>query len=100
MSLLTNNIQGRGLTDREMLQLSLELEKGRCKSLVSTLLETSHSELRQVYEECFQTSNDLHSHIYDVMASKGWYETASANPEEVRNAQGYIQNNLHPDDHF
>ncbi len=33
---MPNNIEGRGLTDRELVQLCLELEKGRCRSISNT----------------------------------------------------------------
>ncbi|OLS38077.1 hypothetical protein BTR22_06125 [Alkalihalophilus pseudofirmus] len=97
---MPNNIEHRGLTDREMLQLCLELEKGRCRSLVSTMLETSHADLRQVYEECLQAANDQHAHLYEVLNDKGWYETLHATPEAINQTQELMQNNLHPDDQF
>ncbi|SES01835.1 spore coat protein [Salipaludibacillus aurantiacus] len=97
---MPNNIEGRGLTDREMLQLCLELEKGRCRSAASTLLETSHEQLREVYQRCFNNARDSQYAMYNLMNSKGWYIQSQASREEVGRVQEEMQNNLHPDDQF
>ncbi len=97
---MPNNMEGRGLTDREMVQLCLELEKGRCRSISSTMLETSHKELRDIYNNCLENATDNHYKLYEVMEQKGWYKTELATPEQVIKVQEYMQNNLHPDDQF
>jgi spore coat protein CotF len=97
---MPNNINGRGLTDREMLQLCLELEKGRCRSITNTLLESSHEELRDVYQQCFNVASQNQFKLFEILADKGWYKTAQASPEQIKNVQEYMQNNLHPDNKF
>ena len=97
---MPNNIAGRGLTDREMLQLCLELEKGRCRSISNTLLETTHQELRQIYERCFETASSNQYQLFEIMNKKGWYQTEKATQEQINNVQELMQNNLHPDNQF
>lgn len=97
---MPNNIEGRGLTDREMLQLCLELEKGRCRGVSNTLLETSHVELREIYQDCFQHASENQLKLYDKMHSKGWYIQSEASSKEIERVQEEMQNNLHPDEQF
>lgn len=95
-----NNIAGRGLTDREMLQLCLELEKGRCRSISSTILETTHQELRDICQDCLNNASKNQYEIYSIMGQKGWYKTELAMPEQINQVQELMQNNLHPDNQF
>lgn len=67
---MPNNIEGRGLTDREMLQLCLELEKGRCRSVSNTLLETTHPKLREIYEHCFENASNNQFQLFEIMNKK------------------------------
>lgn len=97
---MPNNIAGRGLTDREMLQLCLELEKGRCRSISNTLLETTHHELRVIYEHCFENASSNQFQLFKIMDQKGWYKTELASKEQIANVQELMQNNLHPDEQF
>ncbi|MCF6411456.1 spore coat protein [Pseudalkalibacillus salsuginis] len=97
---MPNNIENRGLTDREMLQLCLELEKGRCRCISNTLLETSHKELREVYKQCFDNAEQNQSKLFDIMSGKGWYKVEPATTEQIGKTQAMMQNNLHPDDQF
>lgn len=97
---MPNNIEGRGLTDREMIQLCLELEKGRCRCISNTLVETSHSELREVYQQCFDNAINNQYRLYDIMKEKGWYKTEVATTKQIGNVQSMMQNNLHPDNKF
>ncbi|MCM3387074.1 spore coat protein [Ureibacillus chungkukjangi] len=97
---MPNNIEGRGLTDREMLQLCLELEKGRCRSISNTLLETTHPKLREIYEHCFENASNNQFQLFEIMNKKGWYKTELATKEQIVNVQELMQNNLHPDNQF
>lgn len=97
---MPNNIAGRGLTDREMLQLCLELEKGRCRSINNTLLETTHLELRKIYENCYENASSNQYRLFEIMSNKGWYKTELASKEQLVNVQKLMQNNLHPDNQF
>ncbi|MBT2755834.1 spore coat protein [Mesobacillus foraminis] len=97
---MPNNIEGRGLTDREMLQLCLELEKGRCRSISNTVLETTHKELREIYASCLDNSSQNQFELFEILANKGWYKTDLATVEQIGRVQELMQNNLHPDDQF
>ncbi|WLD93611.1 spore coat protein [Alkalihalobacillus sp. AL-G] len=97
---MPNNMKNRGLTDREMLQLCLELEKGRCRSSSNALLETSHKELRDVYKHCFENAEQNQSKLFEVMKEKDWYKVEPATTEQIGKTQALMQNNLHPDDQF
>jgi spore coat protein CotF len=97
---MPNNMEGRGLTDREMLQLCLELEKGRCQSITNAMLETSHKELRDIYSQCFENASSNHYELYETMNEKGWYKTDIASPKQIGKVQEFMQNNLHPDNQF
>ncbi|AMA72832.1 MULTISPECIES: spore coat protein [Aneurinibacillus] len=93
---MPNNMEGRGLTDREIMQLCLELEKGRARSIASVLLETSHSELRKIYQRCMDTVLDNQKQIFDNMRQSGYYVVPQATPEQIAEMQGLLQNNLNP----
>ncbi|MFT9847690.1 spore coat protein [Aneurinibacillus sp. REN35] len=95
---MPNNIEGRGLTDREMMQLCLELEKGRCRSISNTLVETSHGNLRELYQRCLETALTNQQHIVDRMQEQGYYEMPRATQEQLARMQEQLQNNLHPGD--
>ncbi|WP_096188838.1 spore coat protein [Evansella halocellulosilytica] len=97
---MPNNIEGRGLTDREMLQLCLELEKSRCRSVSNTMVETSHEELRDIYHQCFETALSNQKKLYEFMNEKGWYKGTVATKKEIGKVQENMQNNLHPDEQF
>lgn len=97
---MPNNMEGRGLTDREVLQLCLELEKGRCQSIAHTMMETSHEELRSIYQHCLESASQNHYKLYEMMKEKGWYQIAYASKEQIGEVQEFMQNNLHPDDQF
>lgn len=96
---MPNNIEGRGLTDREMLQLCLELEKGRCRCLSNTVLETSHEELRDIYMDCLGNSENNQWVLYDLMKNKGWYKVTEATVQQIGEVQSLMQNNLNPGTH-
>ncbi|MBP3950813.1 spore coat protein [Bacillus suaedae] len=97
---MPNNIKDRGLTDREMIQLCLELEKGRARSISSTILETSHEELRDIYKQLYTNATDSQYQLYEIMNQKGWYKTAIASIEQINQVEKFMQNNLHPDSQF
>ncbi|HWK23177.1 MAG TPA: spore coat protein [Ureibacillus sp.] len=97
---MPNNIAGRGLTDREMLQLCLELEKGRCRSISNTLLETTHPDLREIYQHCYENANSNQYRLFEIMNKKGWYKTELATKDQIIQVQELMQNNLHPDNQF
>ncbi|PLR77412.1 hypothetical protein CU633_10690 [Bacillus sp. V3-13] len=97
---MPNNIEGRGLTDREMLQLCLELEKGRCRSISNTMLETTHHRLREIYQQCFENASSNQYKLFEILNEKGWYKTQLASIDQIGTVQELMQNNLHPDDQF
>ncbi len=97
---MPNNIEGRGLTDREMLQLCLELEKARCRSICNTMLETTHQGLREIYKNCLDNASRNHFELFETMNNKGWYKTELATNEQIGRVQELMQNNLHPDNQF
>lgn len=94
---MPNNIAERGLTDREILQLCLEMEKGRCRNISNTILETTHQQLREIYKQCFENASSNHYQLFEIMSNKGWYKTELASQEQIDKVQELMQNNLHPD---
>ncbi|UOY93159.1 spore coat protein [Ectobacillus sp. JY-23] len=97
---MPNNIEKRGLTDREILQLCLELEKGRCHSTSNAMLETSHQELRSIYQQCFENASNSQYELYKIANQKGWYKTEIASTEQIVTVQEHMQNNLQPKGNF
>lgn len=97
---MPNNIAGRGLTDREMIQLCLELEKGRCRGISHTLLETTHQPLREIYQQCFENASTNQFQLFEILNNKGWYKTELATKDQISNVQALMQNNLNPNDQF
>jgi spore coat protein CotF len=97
---MPNNIAGRGLTDREMVQLCLELEKARCRSLSNTILETSHQQFREIFKQCLDVSLHNQHRLFKLMKKRGWYNVQTATTAQIGQTQELIQNNLHPDNQF
>lgn len=93
---MPNNMDDRALTEREMLQLCLELEKARCMASGRSMLEAAHDELRNVYKQCFDYASKNQYDLFSYMEQKGWYETEVAAQEQVVKVQELMQNNLHP----
>ena len=93
---MPNNIGGHGLTDREMMQLCLELEKARIHSSSSALMETSHEELRRIYTRSFETACTNQQQLFTAMQQYGLYQVAQATAEQINAVQHAIQNNLDP----
>jgi spore coat protein CotF len=96
---MPNNIEGRGLTEKEMLQLCLELEKGRCRSLSNTVLESSHEELRDIYMDCLGNAENNQWVLFDYLKQHGWYKVTNATTQQIGEVQGLMQNNLNPGTH-
>ena len=97
---MPNNIEGRGLTDREMLQRCRESEPRPAGSISNTLLESSHQELREIYQQCFDNASENQRRLYEIMNNKGWYKTVPATTEQIGIVQELMKNNLHPDDQY
>lgn len=93
---MPNNIEGRGLTDREMMQLCLELEKARIRSVSSALVETGHEELRSIYMRSFDTACTNQQQLFAAMQQNGLYQVAQATADQVNAVQHAMQNNLDP----
>ncbi|KAB2331847.1 spore coat protein [Bacillus mesophilum] len=93
---MPNNMDERSLTEREILQLCLELEKARCTGSGRSLLESAHDELRDIYNQCFEHASTNQYKIFSYLEQKGWYETELAAQEQVIRVQELMQNNLHP----
>ncbi|MBU8908034.1 spore coat protein [Desertibacillus haloalkaliphilus] len=96
---MPNNIGSKGLTDREIAQLCLELEKNRCRSVSHTILEASNEQLRQIYSQCQQQYLAHQQDLYELMNERGWYTVDDATPEEIGEVQGLMQQNLNPGRH-
>ncbi|MGJ9382351.1 spore coat protein [Salipaludibacillus sp. CF4.18] len=94
---MPNNMIGRGLTDREVLHLCIEIEKGRCMSIANTMMETSHEELRNIYQNCLENASSNQYSLYEMMKDKGWYQSLYASKEQIGEVQELMQNNLNPD---
>ncbi|SEM16049.1 Coat F domain-containing protein [Mesobacillus persicus] len=88
------------LTDKEMLQLCLELEKGRCQSISNTMLGTTHPALREVYQECFENSSSNQYQLLDLLVAGDQYKTQIASIEKIGTVQELMQNRLNFDDLF
>ena len=94
---MPNNMEHRGLTNREMVQLCLELEKNRLRSITNTLMETTHDELENIYRRGFEVTMENQKTMFDILHSRGWYDTKDASQEQIGKVQGLMQKNLHPD---
>ncbi|WP_018924563.1 spore coat protein [Salsuginibacillus kocurii] len=93
---MPNNMDQRALTDRERLQLCLELEKGRLRSVSNTLLECSHDELRDVYRSCLDTTIENQRKLFDTLQTNDWYRVRKAEQAELEDVQEMMQHNLRP----
>ncbi|WP_433750731.1 spore coat protein [Falsibacillus pallidus] len=94
---MPNNIEERGLTEREMLQLCLELEKARCHSITDILTECANEELCSVYRQSLDNAFDIHRELFNMLNQKGWYKVLPAQVAQIEEVQNMMRENLNPD---
>jgi spore coat protein F len=87
----------KNITDKEIAMVLLDEHKLCASSLTNLVLESSCESLRQDATNMLNRTFQHQKQIFDLMSQKGWYQTQSANPQDVTKAQqevGKIQSSF------
>jgi spore coat protein CotF len=75
------------LTDKEITQVLLNDHKLCASSYTNLVLESANQALRNDVTNLLGRTFQHQKQIFDIMSQKGWYQTQSANPQDVTKAQ-------------
>ena len=71
------------MDDKNLMENILLLEKGVCDLFMHGAIESSTSNVHQVFSTALNESLCMQDTIYDKMASKGWYPTEQAYQNKI-----------------
>ncbi len=71
------------MDDKNLMENILLLEKGVCDLFMHGAIESSTSNVHQVFSTALNESLCMQDTIYDKMASKGWYPTEQADQNKI-----------------
>ena len=66
------------MTDRDLMENMLMLEKGVCDLYLHGAIESSTKNVHQTFSSSLNDSLTLQDEIYNKMQAKGWYQTDEA----------------------
>ncbi len=66
------------MTDRDLMENMLMLEKGVCDLYLHGTIESSTQNVHQTFSSSLNDSLALQDQIYSKMEAKGWYQTDEA----------------------
>ena len=75
------------MDDKNLMENILLLEKGVCDLFMHGAIESSTSNVHQVFSTALNESLCMQDTIYDKMASKGWYPTEQADQNKIRSVK-------------
>ncbi len=75
------------LSDKEITNVLLNEHKLCATSLTNLVLESANQSLRNDATNLLNRTFQHQKQIFDIMTQKGWYQTQSANPQDVTKAQ-------------
>jgi spore coat protein CotF len=65
------------MEDRDLMEKELLIIKGVCDLYLHGTIESSTLEVHTAFKEALNESLDIQNKIYNLMAEKGWYKTAT-----------------------
>lgn len=80
------------LSDKEIANEILGNHKLSATSLTNLILESSNNQLRADCMDVLKRTLENQKQVFDVMSHKGWYKVASANQQELSQAQQVVSN--------
>ena len=72
------------MDDKNLMENLLLLEKGVCDLYMHGTIESSTSDVHQVFNSALIESLWIQDKIYDEMANKGWYPTEQVEQNKVQ----------------
>lgn len=78
------------ISDNDLANNILNQHKLEATSLTNLILESANNNLRSDCINILQNSFNHQKQIFDLMASKGWYQTQAATQQDITNAQQSI----------
>lgn len=71
------------MTDRDLMENMLMLEKGVCELYMHGTIESSTQDVHKTFSDSLSDSLRLQENIYSKMQSKGWYTTDTAEQNKL-----------------
>lgn len=79
--------QGTQISEKDILQVTLNECKHCAESLNSAILEASNEQLRRDYMTVLGDVYNQQKQVFDLMQQKGYYSVENATPEQMTQAQ-------------
>lgn len=83
--------KGLEMNDKDYMNALLSLEKGMVKDYATAMTEASNEHLHQVYQNMFQSINNLQRQLFEEMFRKGWYPLEKAEQQKVMQKENMLQ---------
>ena len=71
------------MEDKELMEKELLIIKGVCDLYLHGTLESTTTEVHQVFKEALNESLNIQNKIYNLMAEKGWYPVEIAEQQKI-----------------
>ncbi|MDK2882129.1 MAG: hypothetical protein PWQ41_396 [Bacillota bacterium] len=79
------------LSERDILQDCLVLEKHLTETYNAAVNETAHNMLRSDLINILTEEHQLHSSVFGALDNRGWYLTRPVTKEALREVQSYFK---------
>ncbi|MBR1739885.1 MAG: spore coat protein [Ruminococcus sp.] len=75
------------MTDRDLMEDLLLLEKGACDLFMHGAIEASTDEVRSAFTTALNESLTMQDRIYSDMEAKGWYPSDCAEQQKINSVK-------------
>lgn len=75
------------MTDKDLMQDILLIEKGVCDLYMHGSIESSTDNVHQAFKTALNNSLCMQDSIYDQMTAKGWYTSQQAEQKKIDNVK-------------
>ncbi len=71
------------MDDRNLMENELLVIKGVCDLYMHGAIESTTAEVHEAFKSALNTGLDIQNKIYNLMAEKGWYQTETADQNQI-----------------
>ena len=87
---MNNEERGLMLTDKNKLEIILELEKNLSNNYSIAMNEASNNDLYESYFDMFTSIKDMTRDIFDLMSYLGWYNLEYVDQNKINKKIDYL----------
>ena len=84
---MSANTQETNMSDKDLMENVLQLEKGVCDLFLHGTIESSSEDVHKAFCMALNSSLATQDTIYNRMAEKGWYPTEQAEQSKVNSVK-------------